>query len=135
MSIHQVFSFLYRSALPSYKDLRAMPNLCQIIDLTNRDRNVKKYCDQLNIIYYKCPLNEHLIDESKINEILTLIDPSTTTLIHCWGGKHRTGLIVALIQHRHHVPRSIILTDLFRYGFGDPLKHPKYFEYLIDKIC
>jgi protein tyrosine/serine phosphatase len=130
---------LYRSALPNQSQIQYLVGYYQIktvIDLTERDRGlIVKACSKAKINYFKFPMIDTEINSDLITQAINTIESHQNVLIHCWAGKHRTGLISALIQKQMNFSNKKILKDLFDFGFGDPVKHKVYFDYILEQIC
>jgi tyrosine-protein phosphatase SIW14 len=136
-----VYEYVYRSALPNSKNiiyLRKTLGLNTVIDLSDRNRDlVKNTCEKLGINYYKFPMIDTEINESLIKEVITLINNlcNKPILIHCFHGRHRTGLIVSMLYKYRGVSVNENLKQLFKFKFGDPLKHIEYFNWILNQIC
>lgn len=130
---------LYRSGLPTQSQIRFLVinrNIEAVIDLTERNRDsVVKVCNKIGIDYFKCPMIDTDLNIGLIDQAMEVIESHPNSLIHCWAGKHRTGLVVALVQKRLGFSNSKILQDLFGFGFGDPLNHKVYFDYILEQLC
>jgi protein tyrosine/serine phosphatase len=130
---------LYRSALPNQSQIQYLVGYYQIktvIDLTERDRRlIVKTCSKAKINYFKFPMIDTEINHDLITQTVNVIESHQNVLIHCWAGKHRTGLISVLVQKRLGFPNSKIFKDLFSFGFGDPVKHKAYFDYILEQLC
>ena len=131
---------LYRSALPNQSQIFYLVKhhgINTVIDLTERDRSlVTKACLKAKINYVKIPMIDTEINVLAVNQVLREVQNiNYSALIHCWAGKHRTGLISALIQKRMNFSNQKIFKDLFGFGFGDPNKHKSYFNFLLEQIC
>lgn len=131
---------LYRSALPNQSQIFYLAKhygINTVIDLTERDRDlVAKACLKAKINYVKIPMVDSEINVLAVNQVLKEVQNiNYFALIHCWAGRHRTGLISALIQKQLNFSNQKIFKDLFDFGFGDPNKHKNYFDFLLEQIC
>jgi tyrosine-protein phosphatase SIW14 len=142
-----ILKSIYRSALPTATQIRYLHQqigLNIVIDLSNRKRNaVKTVCNNNGIFYYKFSMSDKIVNEDQIKQILDLINNNydNTILIHCFHGRHRTGLIASILMKQHktydqtNIDKKEILRTLFKFGFGDPLKHLEIFNWIVDNIC
>lgn len=131
---------LYRSALPNQSQIFYLAKhygINTVIDLTERDRDlVAKACLKAKINYTKIPMIDTKVNDLAVSQVLKEVQNiNYSVLIHCWAGKHRTGLISALIQKQMNFSNQKIFKDLFDFGFGDPNKHRGYFDFLLEQIC
>lgn len=152
---------LYRSAQPNLRMLqqaRADYGIRTVVNLRGGDpdpevgggRNEREFCESQGVRYVHLPADDIYRDifPSKehperstpafVEEFLRIVqDPAhRPVLIHCAGGKHRTGFLTAV--YRIVVDQwslSDTYAELFSYGVesGDFRDHPhiwRYFEYL-----
>ena len=140
INFHQITDNIYRSALPNTKHLQFLKSaigLTDVIDLGLKPRDhIRKFCEKNTLSYHKFFMSSDVVDLIQIKDILDLIDSLSdkTILIHCFHGKHRTGLISSLLLKQLGYPTKAILQQLFLYGFNDPLKHWNLFEYILE-VC
>jgi len=105
-NFHFVTPFLWRSAQPSEKSLQRMRDhgLKTLINLKRDETNhawERSAAERIGLQYYYFPMDaEGDHDLEQIAEILRVIkDPANhPVLIHCHGGKDRTGLISSIFK-------------------------------------
>ncbi len=105
-NFHAVTPFLWRSGQPSEESFLRMKQhgLKTVINLRHEEQNnpwEKELAEKMGLQYYYFPMDagkDH--DLGQITEILEVIkDPANQpVLIHCHGGKDRTGLVTAIYK-------------------------------------
>jgi protein tyrosine phosphatase (PTP) superfamily phosphohydrolase (DUF442 family) len=105
-NFHFVTPFLWRSAQPSEKSIQRMKDhgLKALINLKRDEQNhawERSVAEKMGLQYYYFPMDaegDHDLDQ--IAEILDVIkDPANhPVLIHCHGGKDRTGLVSSIFK-------------------------------------
>ena len=113
---------LYRSALPNQSQIFYLAKhygINTVIDLTERDRDlVAKACLKAKINHVKIPMIDTEVNDLAVSQALKEVkNIDHAVLIHCWAGKHRTGLISALIQKQMNFLNQKIFKDLFGMSF------------------
>ena len=109
-NFHLATPFLWRSAQPSEGSLLRMKEhgLRTVINLRREDESnhlwEKALAEKIGLRYYYYPMDaETDHDLEQVEEVLSVInDPENQpVLIHCHGGKDRTGLIAAIYKIEH----------------------------------
>ena len=98
---------LYFSPLPSEQDLYDCGVDFEVIwNLTAEFKDIaeieKKYCQKVllaNIDDYSIPDNTDLFFE-QLNVVVGALRKGKNVLVHCYGGRGRTGMALALIKNR-----------------------------------
>lgn len=107
----------------------------RLIDLTRRERPVEaRACRRAAITYRKIPLSDALSPApGVVDDILELLDDGTPTLVHCWQGRHRTGLVIAAYRvHRQHWTVDAARAEMLTHGYGSPSARPSLWEAVAD---
>jgi protein tyrosine/serine phosphatase len=96
---------IYRSARPTYKQLKICPVFVDggfktVINLEDDEEAIEqeeKWCRELQIIFYSFPLDEILPPKMiYINRIIDKIEQvRLPVLVHCKHGHERTGIVIA----------------------------------------
>jgi len=137
-NFHIVDSTLWRSAQPNSESLKRMKSfgLKTIINLRSdsvTNKWEKKIADSLNLNYYNFPLDSRKEqDPDEINLILNIIlqKKNQPVLVHCLGGKDRTGLISALYKlQKGNKTLNEIHKEMLMYGYNEE-KYPKIYEFV-----
>ena len=144
-NFHRVSKNLYRGAAPTLQDLKLLKDKYKIKRIISLDADVGKRinrsCKLLGLDHIIFPIDFMDIKSAlKLFEadFFKLIDPNVKTYIHCFRGKDRTGLAVALyrcLEEGWAAERAIF--EAKRYGFGtgiDPLVKA-YYQYLITEFA
>ena len=114
----------YRGARPRKNDYRAIADLgiSTVIDLREKpDCDERRTVEEMGIRYVNIPMSDTQYPNLEhINTFLDIAqDPMTGKLfVHCAGGRHRTGVIVAV--YRSHFDRwnyDNIYSEMRSYGF------------------
>lgn len=108
-------------------DLIANLGCRRVIDLTRRPRPTeRRACDRNGLEYCKVPLDDRdAPPPGCLDAILDQIIGGPPVLIHCWGGRHRTGLVIAAYRVRvMGWPGGRARTEMASFGFGDPSRRP-----------
>lgn len=111
---------IFRSAALDESDLYSFAirhNLKSVVDLREKDRARKERKAWL----FNFPLNDRgPVDEKQLSQILAFIHDveNQPLLIHCQGGRHRTGTVAFLYETKylHHTIKEAQV-NLFRHGF------------------
>lgn len=108
-NFHVVDSGVWRSSQPNRESIIRMREhgLHSIINLRGDDETdlwEGKFADSLGINYYSKPLDAtKKQDLNYLIEILSLIEENMNqpVLVHCLGGKDRTGLLIGMYKLKH----------------------------------
>ena len=137
-NFHIIDSALWRSAQPNSESLKRMKHfgLNTVINLRGdsiTNEWEKKIADSLSLNYYNFPLDSRKEQNSdEINLILNIINQKKNqpVLIHCLGGKDRTGLISALYElQKGNKILNEIHKEMLMYGYNEE-KYPKNFRFI-----
>ena len=126
---HQVHSYFWRGAAPSFAGLDELKKLGvrTVIDLRRSNDRIaeeRKYCGLIGMNYVSLPLGDFVPSLSKQREFMFIINDAAThpangpVFLHCSHGSDRTGFLTALwrVQHDHW---SILEAgaEMLQYGF------------------
>jgi len=127
-NFHQVSNDLFRSGKYNANELKQISSINeikQVIDLRDKDQLfIDKTYSKIGVKFYHVPINEYQKISHKILDDIINLALSKSTLIHCWKGSHRTGIVCA--YYRINVQNwSFLLAweEMFKYGFGEINKH------------
>jgi undecaprenyl-diphosphatase len=137
-NFHIVDENLWRSSQPNKESLIRMKEhgLKTIINLRGDEETdlwEKSLSDSLGISYFSKKMDSRFPQEmSYLQEILSIIEDTTNqpVLIHCLGGKDRTGLISAMYKFKYYnIPLEDLKKEMIMYGH-DNENYPAIFEAL-----
>jgi protein tyrosine phosphatase (PTP) superfamily phosphohydrolase (DUF442 family) len=126
---HQVHSYFWRGAAPSYAGLDTLKQLGvkTIIDLRrSRDHIAAEaaYASKLGMSYVSLPMGNFIPSVQKQKRFLDIVSRAATdpaagpVFVHCSHGSDRTGYLTALwrVQHDHWSIAEAAI-EMFQYGF------------------
>lgn len=130
-NFHIVDNNLWRSSQPNSESIKRMKlhGLKSIINLRGDEQTdiwKKKLSDSLGIKYFSKPMDatkEQDLDYLK--EILSLIEDENNqpVLVHCLGGKDRTGLIVGMYKLKYsNISMEDLKKEIIMYGHDEKYK-------------
>jgi protein tyrosine/serine phosphatase len=136
----QVDNGLYRGSAPSPKDVQYLKEKYGINKIVSLDQaaadQIANTCKLLNIKQVVIPLDGTM--QSLINlmsyDLKDLLINGGPTFIHCWHGKDRTGLVVALYECKYKgkdPEEAIKEAKMLGFGVGVDPKYINIFEKLI----
>ena len=128
---------LYRISLPEIDDIYyihdkyKIKTIIDFIDTTTKTKE-DEHAKELGIEYIHLPWRAYLPDSIRKNYYITIIDKfleivtkneNKPILVHCFHGRERTGLLVAIYKMIvHNYDYKEALQDMTNYGFK-PWKH------------
>lgn len=136
-NFHIVDNNLWRSSQPNSESIKRMKlhGLKSIINLRGDEQTdiwEKKLADSLGIKYFSKPMDATKDqDLDYLKEILSLIEDeyNQPVLVHCLGGKDRTGLIVGMYKLKHtDISMEELLKETIMYGHDE--KYSRIFQTL-----
>jgi len=127
-NFHIVDKNLWRSSQPNSESIKRMKEhgLKSIINLRGDEQTdiwEKKLSDSLGIKYFSKPMDatkEQNLDY--LREILSIIENENNhpVLVHCLGGKDRTGLIVGMYKLKHtDISMEDLKKEIIMYGHDE----------------
>ncbi len=137
-NFHLVTPGVWRSSQPDSNALAKMKyhGLKTIINLRGDKQNEieeKKLADDLGLKFYSFPMDSRKEqDPEYLEEILEAVTDSANqpVLVHCLGGKDRTGLIIGLYKKQYlNIPVDEIEKEMVIYGH-DAVNYPEVFKAL-----
>lgn len=132
MNFDRVDQNLTRSGLPNFEDLKTLKEKYHIKTVINfctkkNTVNEKDYCESLGINYIHLPWSAHFYNIFKLNYysniaktfLLLTNDQSNYPIhVHCFHGRERTGMMVAIYRMVYHDYSFIqALDEMKEYGF------------------
>ncbi len=91
---------LIASGLPAKKDILYLAKFHEVdcvIDLSDRERKaVKSGCREAGVDYHKIPIDEYNPVIKDFQKAINISEQYSKVLIHCYKGKHRTGVFLHL---------------------------------------
>jgi protein tyrosine phosphatase (PTP) superfamily phosphohydrolase (DUF442 family) len=126
-NFHVVKPGIWRSAQPSEDSLKRMKmnGLKTIVNLRADDSNnvkEKKIAEKLGLQYYYFPMKaEQDQDLNLIDRILAVIErpAEQPLLVHCIGGRDRTGMIIAIYKIEHTDQKfEDIYKEMLMFGYN-----------------
>lgn len=136
-NFHIVDNNLWRSSQPNSESIKRMKlhGLKSIINLRGDEQTdiwEKKLSDSLGIKYFSKPMDATKEqDLNYLKEILSLIEDENNqpVLIHCLGGKDRTGLIVGMYKLKYSdISMEDLKKEIIMYGHDE--KYESIFQAL-----
>lgn len=135
-NFHIVAPGLWRSAQPNEESIVRMKKygLKTIVNLRKEttDSWEKNMAHRLGLNYFYFPMDGTVTPEkSQVEEVLkTISDPSLKpVLIHCLGGKDRTGTIIAIYKMQHGASIDEAYQEMLMLGY-DEEQLPKLFKFV-----
>lgn len=132
----EIFSQIYRSGAPSVNELPILKNVWGIQKIVSLDSGVAKEiheaCKSLGLRHQVFPIESSNIDEALqiLPQVLESFLEGGPSLIHCYHGKDRTGLVAALIRIQAGWPLQDALKEALSFGFGKGLSKNIVNKYL-----
>jgi hypothetical protein len=135
----KVIPELYRGSAPSVKDVIALKYYLDINKIISLDKEsgekISKICCVLNIQHIKLYLD--FTKKSFLNlfqyNLKDLLTKNGPVFVHCYHGKDRTGLLIALFQRKYlNLPYKKVIEDAKLIGLGVGLS--KSITNLYDKL-
>lgn len=136
-NFHIVDNNLWRSSQPNSESIKRMKlhGLKSIINLRGDEQTdiwEKKLSDSLGIKYFSKPMDATKEqDLNYLKEILSLIEDENNqpVLVHCLGGKDRTGLIVGMYKLKYsNISMEDLKKEIIMYGHDE--KYESIFQAL-----
>ena len=129
---------LFRGSQPEgsdYDDLKAL-GVRTIVNLTSDDAdpNEKAMAERAGMTYLQIPMNTHTPPtQAQIAAFLQRVsDPeSQPVYVHCVGGRHRTGVMVAayrMTQEGWNAGQAF--KEMKQYNFGADFLHPEFKDFV-----
>ncbi len=124
-NFHIVDGGVWRSSQPNSESITRMKRhgLKTILNLRGdkkTDNWEGKLADSLGLNYFSRPIDSReKQDLNYLKEILSIVEDTTNqpVLIHCLGGKDRTGLITGMYKLKHtNIPLAQIKKEIIMYG-------------------
>jgi tyrosine-protein phosphatase SIW14 len=124
----------YRGAQPEgqdYNDLAAL-GVKTIINLTSDDTqpNERQLASQAGMKYVQIPMTTHQEPtNAQITQFLSLVnDPASQPVyVHCVGGKHRTGVMTAIVRMTNDGwSADQAFSEMKQYKFGADFLHSEF---------
>ena len=114
---------LYRSAQPTAKQLveyRDKYGIEAVLDLRDDvEDEEKKEVEDAGLLWTAVPMSDtEAPNESQVFQALQVLKSDFTTLVFCKGGRHRTGLMVAVYQVAvKGVSKKAAWGEAYKFGF------------------
>jgi protein-tyrosine phosphatase len=130
----QVDSHVFRGARPKekeFKNLKAI-GVSTVIDLTDNTPKEKGYVESLGMKYINIPIKDKTApDIIQVFEVLQALDSKEVVFIHCAGGKHRTGIMIAVYRlKKYHYTFDQAYVEMKQYGFYSSGGHDKQLKFI-----
>lgn len=117
---------LYRGSAPTPKDVLWLKNHLHINKIISLDREsgekINRTCKLLNIKQYKIYLDGSKKSLLKLlqHDLKKLLLDDGPTFVHCFAGKDRTGLVIAMFKCKYmNMDPDKAITEAKRLGFGE----------------
>lgn len=142
-NFHIVDKNVWRSSQPNpeaiilLKKTYGLKSILNLRSVEETNDSEKKLADSLKIKYISFPMDARLPqNKDTLKKILDVVKDTGNypILIHCLGGKDRTGLIVALYKmDKYNTPVEELITEMVMYGhdsvkFGNMIKALEQFK-------
>jgi uncharacterized protein (TIGR01244 family) len=124
----------YRGAQPEgqdYNDLAAL-GVKTIINLTSDDAqpNERQMASQAGMKYVQIPMTTHQEPtNAQITQFLTIVNDAASqpVYVHCVGGKHRTGVMTAIVRMTNDGwSADQAFSEMKQYKFGADFLHSEF---------
>lgn len=125
-NFHVVDKNVWRCSQPSPEaiiELKSNYGLKTILNLrgiNEAEDSEAQLADSLGLNYISFPMDaRYPQNQDSLQMVLKIVNDSTNypILIHCLGGKDRTGLVVALYKlEKYHTPKPDLITEILMYG-------------------
>lgn len=133
----ELSSTIRRGALPCVGELHWLKGLgvSAIIDLTRRNRpTISNACGRLGLVYVKHPLSDTVVDPDGFRLAVELVWDYQPCYFHCWKGRHRTGVVAALIRRHQSWSVANTLAESQQFGFGYSKKHGDLWKFICTEL-
>ena len=129
----------YRGAQPEgqdYNDLAAL-GVKTIINLTSDDAqpNERQMASQAGMNYVQIPMTTHQEPtNAQITQFLGIVnDPASQPVyVHCVGGKHRTGVMTAIVRMTNDGwSADQAFSEMKQFKFGADFLHPEFKTFVL----
>ncbi len=125
-NFHFIDANVWRSSQPSPQSIKLLKEkygLKSILNLRGSeeaDSWEKSLADSLGINYIHFPMDARIPQsEDTLKTILKIVNSSENhpILVHCLGGKDRTGIVIALYKlEKYNTPKDELITEMLMYG-------------------
>lgn len=102
----------------------------RVIDLRDRDPlfTARTY-ERMGVEFLRCPIDEHAPQSLDYLDRIVRLALETPTLVHCWKGSHRTGVVVAWYRMAECAwSNAQVFQEMQEFGFGKVEAHEPLFE-------
>lgn len=125
-NFHVVDKNVWRCSQPSpeaitlLKTNYGLKTILNLRGVNEAEDSEAQLADSLGLNYISFPMDSRYPqNQDSLQMVLKIVNDSTNypILIHCLGGKDRTGLVVALYKlEKYHTPKADLITEILMYG-------------------